>query len=142
MIRTSHATRQCWSDSLELGISSGSVPVARARTRVLLAEWGLEELSDAAEQICSELAANAIEATRAAGLIQPPRLTLIAGLRTLVIAVWDPVPGHPAPGAPGPDAESGRGLIIVDALADAWDWKPARGGKTVRVLLRGKPRYA
>lgn len=142
MIRTSHATRPCWSDSLELGISPGSVPVARARTRVLLEEWGLEELADTAEQICSEIVANAIEAHQRAGRDAPVRLTLIAGLRTLVIAVRDEVPDPPVLRDPGLDTESGRGLVLVDALADAWDWKAARGGKTVRVLLREKLRYA
>jgi len=42
-------------------------------------------------------------------------------------------------GRPGEDDESGRGLFIVNALADQWDVKPLQGGgKAVRVFLRGK----
>jgi hypothetical protein len=35
----------------------------------------------------------------------------------------------------GPDADSGRGLMIVDALAEQWDCYAVDGGKVVRVLI-------
>lgn len=78
---------------------------------------------------------------RRSGLDAPVRLTLVAGLRTLLVAVWDASGDPPAPEDAGPDAESGRGLVIVRALAAQWDWKkapPARGGKVVRALLRAR----
>lgn len=133
------AARLWRSDSIEMAAIPGTVPLARARTRVLLWEWGLDELADDAEQVIAELLANSVEATAEAGLEAPVRLTLIAGLRTLLIAVWDACPDPPVPQDPVLAAESGRGLIIVDALAARWDWKPAPAGKVTRALLRGKP---
>lgn len=127
------------SDSIEMRAIPATVPLARARTRRLLREWGLRELADDAESVVAELIANAVGATRDAGLTAPVRLTLIAGLRTLLIAVWDATTDPPVPGEPGTAAESGRGLIIVEALAADWDWSAhyERGGKVVRALIRG-----
>jgi hypothetical protein len=41
---------------------------------------------------------------------------------------------------PGPDQSTGRGLLIIAALADAWGVVPADGvvGKAVRVDLRAE----
>ncbi|WP_147312182.1 ATP-binding protein [Thermomonospora umbrina] len=41
----------------------------------------------------------------------------------LEIAVWDDAPGEPHKRRPGADAENGRGLQIVEELADDWGWK-------------------
>ncbi|HEV3382209.1 MAG TPA: ATP-binding protein, partial [Trebonia sp.] len=82
--------------------------------------------------VISELVTNAVEATQAARLNTPVRLTLIGGLRTLLVAVWDASPEPPVPAAAADDDESGRGLLIVQALSARWDWKqapPGRGGK-------------
>jgi hypothetical protein len=49
----------------------------------------------------------------------------------LLIEVWDPDPALPAVQEPGPTSESGRGLLIVECLADAWGHHPADGGKVV-----------
>lgn len=133
--------RSTWlSDTIELGAHPEAVRLTRSRTRLLLHEWQLADLADDAETIVTELVTNAVEATQAALLDTPFRLTLIAGLRTLLITVWDAAPGTPTPQDPEAEAISGRGLIIVQALAGQWDCKPghpARGGKTVRALLRG-----
>ena len=107
----------------------------------MLRAWDLEELADDGESIVAELSANAIEATIRTAARGPVRLTLIAGLRTLLIAVRDTVPNPPIPRQPGPDDPSGRGLLIVDALAAHWDWKSAPGGgKVVRAIVRGQRR--
>lgn len=130
------------SDSVALAPSLGAVGLARLHVRRTLHGWGLEELEADASQIVSEVVANAIEAHCRDGLSAPVRLTLLVGLRTLLIVVRDasPAPLVPAVG-PGLDAESGRGLFLVDALAAAWNVKNlSGGGKAVRVLLRGPHR--
>jgi anti-sigma regulatory factor (Ser/Thr protein kinase) len=33
-------------------------------------------------------------------------------------------------------AENGRGLLLVDQLADSWGWRPETGGKLVWFRLR------
>ncbi|MFF5012631.1 ATP-binding protein [Streptomyces sp. NPDC001165] len=92
--------------------------------------------AERAEQIVAELAANAALHSRVQGrdFRLALHLDLVAGL--LRIAVTDargdrlPSPAT-APTAP-PDAESGRGLLMVTALADRWGTEPCPpGGKTV-----------
>ena len=55
------------------------------------------------------------------------------GARWVRVAVSDGAPGHPAPEEPAADAPHGRGLRIVESLADAWGVEVQRGrpGKTV-----------
>lgn len=127
------------SDSLEFGPCLGAVAMARLHTRIMLDAWGLGELEAEATQIVSELTANAIEAHRREHLEAPVRLTLLAGLRTVLIVVRDAAGGMPQRGTPDEASEHGRGLFLVDALAARWDCKlNLDGGKTVRVLLRGE----
>jgi hypothetical protein len=42
----------------------------------------------------------------------------------------------PLPGSPTPESESGRGLILLDALADRWGTSPMDDGKTVWFAVR------
>ncbi|MCL2583267.1 MAG: ATP-binding protein [Streptosporangiales bacterium] len=126
------------SDSAEFGACPGAVALARLHTRVVLAAWDLEELAEAATQVVSELMTNAIEAHQRERLDAPVRLTLLAGLRTILIVVRDSAAGTPRPEDAGETGEHGRGLIIVDALAARWDCRVRPdGGKTIRALLRG-----
>lgn len=47
--------------------------------------------------------------------------------------VWDQAPGIPLLRDVTGDEESGRGLMLVNAIADKWGWDPAKGqpGKVV-----------
>lgn len=127
------------SDSLKFGPCLGAVAMARLHTRVMLGAWELGELEAEAIQIVSELTANAIEAHRREHLEAPVRLTLLAGLRTLLIVVRDAAGSMPQRGTPDETSEHGRGLLLVDTLAARWDCKiNPDGGKTVRALLRGE----
>lgn len=122
----------------ELPACPEAVPAARRRARQHLREWGLDTLADDVESVAAELVTNAIEATCRARLDSPVRLTLIAWRGAVLITVWDAAGDPPVPASAGPDAEGGRGLIIVRALSAWWDWKAApRGGKVVRALIGG-----
>jgi hypothetical protein len=44
------------------------------------------------------------------------------------VEVWDENDTLPAPNPPGLDDESGRGLIMVEALAERWGWDLAATG--------------
>jgi anti-sigma regulatory factor (Ser/Thr protein kinase) len=120
-------------DFLELGALPGAVPSARLHTRQLLWEWSLSSLSQAAEQVVSELTTNAVAAARAMPQISPVRLWLLTDKRQVLILVWDASPQPPAPVQAGEDAESGRGLLLVATFSDRWGTYPTpqTGGKVV-----------
>ncbi|MFG2977343.1 ATP-binding protein [Streptomyces sp. NPDC048331] len=76
-------------------------------------------VTQAAEQVVAELAANAASHGRVAG--RDFRLALLADINILRIEVTDTRGGDlPVSRASAPDAESGRGLLLVEALADRW----------------------
>ncbi|WP_329166304.1 MULTISPECIES: ATP-binding protein [unclassified Streptomyces] len=84
-----------------------------------LSDWGLP--FDAAAQIVAELAANAATHGHVRG--RGFRLTLMwCGASVLRIEVTDARPERlPQLGRPHPrEAESGRGLLLVEAYADRW----------------------
>ncbi len=97
--------------------------------------------TDAATLVVSELVANAV--VHAAGDVEPIELTLDADGACLRIEVLDHDPSPPTlpAHAPGADGEGGRGLLIVDRVADRWGWRPLPGdGKRVWCDLRGSQR--
>jgi len=60
----------------------------------------------------------------------------------MVIEVWDAAPGKPVPArTDDPDAEGGRGLLLVEALSSGWGWYATPYGKTVwaRLVAGGGP---
>jgi hypothetical protein len=114
----------------------------------MLWEWKLDFLADDAEIIFSELVSNAIRecARRAAGGDPTGEATVVArmlaGPGRLLILVWDPAVGLPvvADVEPAADRETGRGLLLVSALATRWHWYHSsgpHGGKVVWALLGG-----
>ncbi|MBR8642713.1 ATP-binding protein [Streptomyces tuirus] len=92
--------------------------------RLLAMEWMRSRemphrITEAAEYLVAELAANAATHGRLPG--RDFRLVLHSRCETLRIEVTDTrgdnLPRHRSP---APDAESGRGLLLVEALADRW----------------------
>jgi anti-sigma regulatory factor (Ser/Thr protein kinase) len=104
-----------------------SVRVARDFTIAALRAWRLSMVADAAVTVVSELVTNAIlhgscdetEADESAIV----GLELRRTSHKLTFIVTDGSASPPARAAtPGPCAESGRGLGVVEALADQWGW--------------------
>ncbi len=118
---------------LELGALPGAVPCARLHARNVLAEWGLKVFSESTGLLVSELVTNAIQISRVAGQDAPVRFWLVSDRTQVVIFVWDASPLPPLPGDVGEDAESGRGLLIVQAISARWGWDfpPGMSGKVV-----------
>ncbi|MGQ4361011.1 ATP-binding protein [Streptomyces sp. SAS_272] len=117
--------------SVRLSPTPRGARLARLLTVEQLRFWGVPV--DPAGQLVAELAANAVTHGRVPG--RDFRLTLYVIANTLRIEVTDTAGDRP-PRAPRPDAdaesESGRGLLLVEALADRWGWAPElRPRKTV-----------
>jgi anti-sigma regulatory factor (Ser/Thr protein kinase) len=108
-----------------LGPGRSSVRLARGVVRKWLADYGFQGPADIAELLVSELATNAV--VHAHGRY---RLTLSLESGRLRCAVADE--GADLPDAcgesPDADAENGRGLLLVDALADRWGSGRVEGG--------------
>ncbi|MFI8171352.1 ATP-binding protein [Streptomyces sp. NPDC086081] len=102
---------------LQLSPTPRGARLARLLATEQLRSWGLP--SDRAAQVVAELSANAVTHGRVPG--RDFRLLLHVAAGTLRIEVTDTRDDrHPEPRLPSPDAESGRGLLLVDALADRW----------------------
>ncbi|MFG2133858.1 ATP-binding protein [Streptomyces sp. NPDC048751] len=104
-----------------------AVPEARRALRELLRQWGKPGRSDIAELLTSELVTNALVHTDHAAV-----LTATVGPRGLHVEVRDFVGRRPRVSAPvADDGTNGRGLVLVDSLADAWGVRAHGVGKAV-----------
>ncbi|SFD79453.1 ATP-binding protein [Streptomyces aidingensis] len=109
--------------------------MARRLTREKLCRWGLECHADLAELLVSELVTNAV---RYGG--GPVELLLEERSGRLRCAVGDRRAELPHLAPCDQDSEGGRGLHLVDTLADDWGVdRDASGGKTVWFELTPPP---
>ncbi|ARQ69283.1 hypothetical protein CAG99_10760 [Streptomyces marincola] len=111
----------------------GAPSAARRTARLALHEWGLGHLADDVELCLSELVGNAVQHAKGKRGERFVVVALRCSERWLIVEVSDQDPTPPTlPAAQLPLADSGRGLFIVRALADATWWAPRdEGGKTV-----------
>uniref|UniRef100_A0AAU3GXD2 ATP-binding protein n=1 Tax=Streptomyces sp. NBC_01401 TaxID=2903854 RepID=A0AAU3GXD2_9ACTN len=119
--------------------------LARLLSALQLVDWGCPRGTDdhdAVTVVVAELAANAVLHGRVPGRDFALLLRYDDGLGLIRIEVSDTHPARPsrigssptdsAPTGPAPDEEHGRGLLLVDALADRWGVRDRLGpGKTV-----------
>jgi anti-sigma regulatory factor (Ser/Thr protein kinase) len=107
--------------SVQLSPTPRAARLARLLATEQLREWGLP--LDPAAHIVAELAANAVTHGRVPG--RDFRLMLYVVADTLRIEVTDTRDDRvPQPQQPPVDSESGRGLMLVDTLADKWGVTP------------------
>ncbi|MEU3250093.1 ATP-binding protein [Streptomyces sp. NPDC006997] len=115
-----------------------NVTEARQGVRAVLDSWAVpEDTTETVALIVTELAANAV--THA----HRPDRTFDVGLtcdadgdgKAIEIEVCDPSPHHPVRRDYDPQATSGRGLLLVESLADAWEVRDREQGKAVWVRV-------
>ncbi|MFD0027030.1 ATP-binding protein [Streptomyces sp. NPDC055059] len=112
-----------------------AVPEARRALRELLDEWGAPERSQTAELLTSELVTNALVHTDHDAV-----LTATVGPKRLRVEVRDFVGRRPRLRVPvADDGTNGRGLVLVQSLADAWGVRALGVGKVVWFELDGGP---
>lgn len=110
--------------------------VARSRSilRDALGGWGMEqEVAEAAELVLSELVTNALRVRVPSDRQVGVGFAYDSGEGVLRLEVSDAGAGCPELRSPGEDETCGRGLMLVDALADCWGVCGREGGigKTV-----------
>ena len=134
---------------LELGALPTAAPCARLHATLVLLEWDLGTLVHTAGLVVSELVSNAVQASagltgsRFAGYwapgIPPVRMWLSADDQRVVIQVWDGSDRPPVPQPVEPEADSGRGLLLIGALSVEWGcYTPEKSsGKVVWAVVTG-----
>ncbi len=111
---------------LQIPPVSTGIGEARRFTRDRLKAWGLASVADNAILMISELVTNAI-LHGGEGAV----LTLIVNDLKMRAEVRDSSPALPVVRSYSETATTGRGMVIVDALAAAWGTFAVDGGKVV-----------
>jgi len=115
---------------MRVTVGEHSVRHIRRIVRSLLTEWELAELVDAVELGVTELVTNVVRHVPDRRCEVVVWRTTGAGVR---VEVTDGSTQRPVvQGALDPDAEGGRGLVLLEAVVDKWGvTRAAGGGKTV-----------
>ncbi|TJZ56992.1 protein phosphatase [Streptomyces piniterrae] len=105
----------------------------RSALRRTLDQWRAGEVSHNVEVAASELIANALTHTESGALVT---VELVPGTerrerRMIRLEVEDRSSQWPRRRRPGETATSGRGLLLVEALADRWGAEPRGSGKAL-----------
>ncbi|MFC8865478.1 SpoIIE family protein phosphatase [[Kitasatospora] papulosa] len=106
------------------------IAVARRQLRELLHDWADTEQVDSAELMVSEMATNVLVHTDGDALLVA-EVTGEPGERRLRVEVADASDELPHTRRPGEMASSGRGLMLMEMLADAWGVDPRGEGKSI-----------
>ena len=114
----------------QLDDSARSPAVARRFTSDVLREWDLDDLVDIALLVVSEVVTNAVAHT-----VGVARIALVRDPRFLRIEVSNSSEHSPRVRQVDDDATSGRGMFIVDALAEEWGIERQTNGKTLWIRL-------
>ncbi|WP_411144907.1 ATP-binding protein [Streptomyces sp. x-80] len=122
---------------LTLAATPNAVAWARRHTVDVLQRWRFpSDGIEVARLVISELATNAIRHAQSAGATEPTDSGSM-GLGIIVLGLWptddgiilavsDPDPRPPTPRPHDASATEGRGLVLIQAMADRWGYSPAQ----------------
>jgi anti-sigma regulatory factor (Ser/Thr protein kinase) len=111
-----------------------SARAARNYVKTALGNHDLSYLAEDVEAVTSELVANAVRHAQPE-TVDVDLLLLKDDAGSLVVLVFDLCARPPIRRDPTRDAEQGRGLVMVEALATRWGWIPQNPGKAVFALF-------
>ncbi len=106
-----------------------ALSAGRHMIRAAVRAWGARDRSDEIELAADELVTNALLHTDGAAVVTIRMLT--GPQRRVRVEVEDKSSVLPRRREPGESGVSGRGLMLVDRLADVWGVEPRGGGKSV-----------
>jgi anti-sigma regulatory factor (Ser/Thr protein kinase) len=112
--------------SLHLPLDHAAAAKARRFVAETMRAWGCDDAIPDAELLVSELVTNAVLHARSA-----TRVTIERDGATLRFSVYDSSPTRPRLRDYGPEAVTGRGLLLVDRIARRWGVEPDAAGKCV-----------
>ncbi|MFJ8545406.1 ATP-binding protein [Streptomyces sp. NPDC093586] len=121
---------------MQLEIRPDPAEVGRARrwARSRLAGSGIradEQLAETLVLIVSELVTNAVVHTGCPAVLRLVLPGVVTGETTVRLEVDDTSGSAPVPRCVDDDATGGRGLALVDGLADRWGWSREGAGKRI-----------
>ncbi|CAM5575661.1 non-specific serine/threonine protein kinase OS=Streptomyces alboniger OX=132473 GN=CP975_15245 PE=3 SV=1 [Streptomyces alboniger] len=121
---------------MQLEIRPDPAEVGRARSwaRSRLAGSGIaadESLAETLILLVSELVTNAVVHTGCPAVLRLSLPPAAAERATVRLEVADRSDRAPAPRCADGDETGGRGLALVDGLADRWGWIPEGAGKRI-----------
>jgi PAS domain S-box-containing protein len=117
---------------LQQHVASGdpeALAEARHMIRAAVDAWGAHPLSDEIELVADELITNALMHTEGPAIVTLRALT--GSDRRVRVEVEDSSSALPRRREAGESGVSGRGLLLVDLLADVWGVEARGGGKVV-----------
>lgn len=117
--------------SLHVPSEPESVAAVREFVAGCCSDWGLDAAVDVAVLLASELATNAVRYART-----PVTVWLAQRPDRIVLSVEDASPEPATVRHPGALEEGGRGLELVEALADGWGERGRGNGKLVWAEIR------
>jgi anti-sigma regulatory factor (Ser/Thr protein kinase) len=126
-------TRPARRQGCRVRLATGPAAAAEARRRVRSAiqSWQIPVDPDTAILLTSELVTNAVR--HEAG--QAVMLVVTCARGQLRVDVHDTSPSWPAVADVPADAETGRGLLLVETLSDEWGFFRTPAGKAVYFML-------
>ncbi|MFC8659965.1 ATP-binding protein [Streptomyces parvus] len=135
-------------DQLSLVATQSAAPTSRRFLRLALSKWQAALTEDDVLLVASELVTNAITVTGV--LPEPPawnelehidlvHVRLVGLPDSVVIEVWDVSDEPPRLQRVGDAAEGGRGLVLVQELAEHWGSYRTTGGKAVWAQVAVRP---
>ncbi|WP_330458898.1 SpoIIE family protein phosphatase [Streptomyces sp. NBC_00820] len=107
---------------------------ARQHLRELLHDWSSADQVDSAVLLLSEMITNVLVHTDADALVLA-EISGEPGGRRLQVKVTDTGDDLPHKRSPGELASSGRGLVLIELLAEAWGVEPRGEGKSIWFAL-------
>jgi DNA-binding NarL/FixJ family response regulator len=114
-----------------LGAGRHTPGLARRFVSRALERWQVRSELDVIELLVSELVTNSIVHARS-----DVEVSVAVSSDRIRVAVFDSSREPLVPREAGPEATSGRGLLVLDALATAWGTEFAPGGKSVWFEVR------
>jgi anti-sigma regulatory factor (Ser/Thr protein kinase) len=122
---------QDWEVSAHLHADAHAPRLCRRAVTGVVREYGVPGVAEDGALVAGELMTNAVQHGLGPVAFRVAWYAVRARLR---LTVWDEGKGRAPvrPREPGPDAEHGRGLLIVSALAADWgQYSTPSGGKAV-----------